>query len=234
MTRVDGIADAGFTRRYRGSLHPRDAARWALDPTVPALDGSASPQVLLEARRRGLYRAPADVEEAARFAADAAAWDRELALARAALADGPVEADAADAAPSVGAAGPRRRWRLAAAVGAVLVVVAGIALLAHPSGPPSPPVAAGVPGVLVARASADGSVRYGSGLDGAGRIATVVVTCQGAGTVEVRLTDGTDARFACIAAFPRTAVAASDRPLRRFGWSVRVQGHPGWAMTISR
>ncbi|HEY0374215.1 MAG TPA: hypothetical protein VGC94_05430, partial [Amnibacterium sp.] len=107
-------------------------------------------------------------------------------------------------------------------------------VLARSAPPPDPPVAAGVPGVLVAHASASRGARTGAGLDGAGHFVTVVVTCQGDGAVDVRLSDGTDARFACISAFPRTAVQPSVQRLARFGYTITVVGAPNWAMTLSR
>lgn len=222
---------AGFAARYAGALDPCDAARWAVDPLAPGRDGSPSPAALLEERRRALYRSRADPVEASRFAADAEAWERELALARAALAG------QEERRPSPLPGGRSRRPRLAGIAVGVLVVAAlgiGIAVLARPAPPPAPPVAAGVPGVLVAQASAARGAPTGDGLDGGDHFVTVVVTCQGDGAVDVRLTDGTDARFACIAPFPRTAVAPSVHRLHRFGYAVRVTGDPDWAMTLSR
>jgi hypothetical protein len=73
-----------------------------------------------------------------------------------------------------------------------------------------------------------------SGLDGAGHFVTIVVTCLGLGGVEVRLSDGTDARFACTATFPRTVTEPSVDRLGRFGYAVIVTGRPDWAMTLSR
>ncbi|MGN6743340.1 MAG: hypothetical protein ACTHJL_08595 [Amnibacterium sp.] len=232
---MEPVADADLARfaaRYRGALDPRDALRWAVEPSAPSSDGSPSPAALLDARRRALYRAPADAAGAADFLAASAAWERELALARAALA-------ATERKPEPGAHPPvaaaHRPLRAALPVLALVAIVAvGIAVLRTPASPPAPPVAAGVPGVLVARASAEAGARSASGLDGAARFLTVVVTCQGDGAVEVRLSDGTDARFACIAAFPRTAVQPSDSPVHRFGYRIRVTGTPDWAMTLSR
>jgi hypothetical protein len=173
-----------------------------------------------------------DPGEAVRFAADAEAWARELALARAALGERQ-EGAAPPSAPS-----PRRPAArlpaIAATVAVLAVVAAGIAVLARPAPAAAPPVAAGVPGVLVAQASAARGARRAVGLDGAEHYVTIVVTCQGAGAVDVRLTDGTEARFACIAAFPRTAVQPSVQRLGRFGYAVRVTGVPNWAMTLSR
>ena len=88
--------------------------------------------------------------------------------------------------------------------------------------------------MLVASASAAHGAKARSGLDGGGHYVTLVVTCQGAGDVEVRLTDGTDARFACIETFPRTAVQPSTARLSRFGYAVKVTGSPNWALTVSR
>jgi len=229
---ADDEAVTRFAARYAGALDPRDAVRWAVDPLAPALDGSPSPAALLEDRRRALYRTRPDAAEAARFAADAAAWDRELALARAALAE--QEERRPSAAPADRAAVPPRVVALAIGVAVAAAVVVGIAVLARPAPPAAPPVAAGVPGVLVAQASAARGAPTGAGLDGGGHFVTVVVTCQGDGAVDVRLTDGTDARFACISAFPRTAVAPSVHRLHRFGYTVRVTGDPTWAMTLSR
>jgi hypothetical protein len=236
MSRVSEVADdeavARFAGRYAGALDPRNAARWAVDPFAPAVDGSPSPAVLLEERRRALYRTRADADQVAGFTADVGAWQRELALARDALEDRQAEA----APPEASAERLRKRPHVAAvavAIGVAAVVAIGIAVLARPA-PPDPPVAAGVPGVLVAQASAERGARTGGGLDGAGHFVTVVVTCQGDGAVDVRLTDGTDARFACISAFPRTAVQPSVQRVARFGYTVRVTGDPDWAMTLSR
>lgn len=230
---TDDAALARFAARYAGTLDPRDAVRWAVDPFGPALDGSPSPGTLLEERRRSLYRSPAGPGEAARFTADAAAWDRELALARAALTEPAPVGVPADTTATRRRVSPRL---LASTVGlAVLAAVAiGIGALAQPAPPPSPPVAAGVPGVLVAQASAARGAPTAAGLDGGGHFVTVVVTCQGDGAVDVRLTDGTEARFACISAFPRTAVAPSVHRVHRFGYAVQVTGDPNWAMTLSR
>jgi hypothetical protein len=237
MSRVSEVADdeavARFAGRYAGALDPRNAARWAVDPFAPAVDGSPSPGVLLEERRRALYRTRADADQVARFTADVGAWQRELALAREALEDRRAEA----APPAASTERRRRRPHLAAvavAIGVAAVVAIGIAVLVPPVPPPDPPVAAGVPGVLVAQASAERGARTAGGLDGAGHFVTVVVTCQGDGAVDVRLTDGTDARFACISAFPRTAVQPSVQRVARFGYTVRVTGDPDWAMTLSR
>ena len=223
---------ARFAGRYAGTLDPRNALRWAVDPFAPALDGSPSPGVLLEERRRALYRTRAAADEVARFTTDVDAWQRELALARDALPN-----REAEAAPLPAEERTRDRRRLAAvavAIGVVAVVAVGVVLLGRPAPPPDPPVAAGVPGVLVAQASAERGARSAGGLDGAGHFVTVVVTCQGDGAVDVRLTDGTDARFACISAFPRTAVQPSVQRVARFGYTVRVTGDPNWAMTLSR
>jgi hypothetical protein len=234
MRRVSEVADdeaiAGFAARYSGALDPRDAARWAVDPLAPGRDGSPSPAALLEERRRALYRTRPDAAEAARFAADAAAWEGQLALARAALAE--QEAHRPPAADR--AAVSSRLAAIAMGVAVAAAVATGIAVLARPAAPAAPPVAAGVPGVLVAQASAARGAPTGTGLDGRGHFVTVVVTCQGDGAVDVRLTDGTDTRFACISAFPRTAVAPSVHRLHRFGYTVRVTGDPNWAMTLSR
>jgi len=228
---ADGEAVAGYAARYSGTLDPRDAARWAVDPLAPGADGSPSPAALLEQRRRALYRSRPDAGEAALFAADAAAWQRELRLARAALA-GPDTPR--PPAPPAGRTGRRPRVLavpIAAAVAGAVVI--GFAVLARPA-PAAPPVAAGVPGMLVAQASAARGAPTGAGLEGGGHFVTIVVTCQGDGAVDVRLTDGSEARFACIAAFPRTAVAPSVHRLQRFGYAVRVTGDPDWAMTLSR
>lgn len=228
---ADDDAVTGFAARYAGSLDPRDAARWAVDPLAPRRDGSPSPGTLLEERRRALYRSRPDPGEVARFTADAAAWERELALARSALA-GP-GAPRPAAAPAGGPRRPPRVVAIGVGVAIAIAVSIGIAVLAHP-GPPAPRVAAGVPGVLVAQVSASRGAPTGAGLDGGDHFVTVVVTCQGEGAVDVRLTDGSDTTFACISAFPRTAVAPSIHRLHRFGYAVGVSGHPDWAMTLSR
>ena len=231
---------AAFSSRYRGRLAPADALRWARDPLAPSVDGSESPGLLLERRRQALYRGVADPAEAAAFRADAAAWEQDLALARAAL-----EPIAILPAPDI-AAQPEGRaaWRLRVALvaGALVVAIVGLAIGTRPSAAPAPaptrtvagPFAAGVPGVLLASASAAHGARTRSGLDGGGHYVTLVVTCQGAGDVEVRLTDGTDARFACIDAFPRTAVQPSTARLSGFGYAVEVTGTTNWALTVSR
>jgi len=234
----DELRLTAFTSRYRGHLAPADALAWARDPLAPALDGSDSPGLLLERRRQALYRDAADPAEAAGFRADADAWEQELALARGALAPpailpAPVPAALPDERPA---------WRLRAGLVAAALVVAivGLAITTRPSAAPAPtrtpagPFAAGVPGVLVASISAAHGATIRSGLDGGGHFVTLVVTCQGAGDVEVRLTDGTDARFACIDTFPRTVVQPSTARLTTFGYAVTVTGSPSWALTVSR
>ncbi|HEY8319153.1 MAG TPA: hypothetical protein VIG76_10005 [Amnibacterium sp.] len=231
---------AAFTARYRGSLDPHDALRWALDPLAPSSDGSESPAVRLERQRQALYRGAADPAEAATFRADAADWDQELALARLALEPRAIPPTPEVAAPPV----ERPAWRLRVGLvtAALALAVVGLAISTRPSATPAPtptrtaagPFAAGVPGVLVASVSAAHGATTRSGLDGGGHFVTLVVTCQGTGDVEVRLTDGTDARFACIDAFPRTVVQPSTARLSTFGYGVTVTGSPSWALTVSR
>ncbi|WP_297344132.1 hypothetical protein, partial [Amnibacterium sp.] len=111
---ADDDAVARFAGRYAGTLDPRNAVRWAVDPFAPAMDGSPSPAVLLEERRRALYRTRADADEVARFTADLDAWQRELSLARDALPD-----REAEPAPPTGPDRLPRRPRLAAVAVAI-------------------------------------------------------------------------------------------------------------------
>src|SRR5438309_9880683 len=83
------VVYAAFAARYHGALEPGDAIRWAEDPLATALDGSASPGHLLEERRRALCRAAVDPAVVDAFETAVADWDRELAIARAAMSPQP-------------------------------------------------------------------------------------------------------------------------------------------------